>query len=279
MTRPSPEDLLRELGREDPDHRDRVPSDAMLEAWRRGELDSDQMREIQALLCDSAAARARLVHLAGLDASGPVGRVRDRVLGADSRPRARHHAPRWWRGAAAAAIVVLLAPVASRLVERCGGRQESIAAAPRALEFDVRVEGLARIRSVADLSEALPDTVIRVTVEPVQDAAAGLTFAVYRRQDGVLRRLGPDDGVEIATWRGSAAITASAATLVGASPGTREFFVVVVAGKDLPESVPIVSGDAAADLQVGTGGRVWRRTLTVLDADAVPGRPESEERR
>jgi len=263
MSAMTPEERLWKVSGVETDQGGTVPPDDVLRAYRAGRLPAPELERIERVLCRSARARERLAELAGTSLAVPRARIRRRVLESE-------RASRWrWpvgRAGSAAALLALAALGSFGYHWLSPDRAPAVAnPIPPGLEFDVRVEGLSVVRSSPGTTTALPGTTIRITVEPRQDAAAGLEFGIYTLRSGSARRLAPSAGLRLETARGAAVFTATAERLVGDAPGTHELFLVAAREGALPEAVTLYP-DRPVDelLAAASGGRVYRRTLTLL---------------
>jgi hypothetical protein len=254
MTSKTPREWLWELTAVESDSEVRV-SDDVLRAYRAGALEDAEARRVEAQLGRSADARARLAALAGTRIEPAPARVRRRIFGPAKSRRS------WLPFLTAAALAaVLVVPIARFMI----GREASML--PADLEYEVRIEALADVRSVADTSRALPDTRVRIVIEPNRDASARLEYGLYRRTPEGLERLTPGAGLDLETHRGSVVFTTRADSLVDAEPGDHEFVIAVAPEGTLPSTVADGPSRPASDvLRELSEGLVYRRTLTVVD--------------
>ena len=247
-------------------------SDDDLVAYRRGELDDEAAGRVERLLASDRRARHRLVELAGLDVAPPAA-VRDRVLAAlqgrreggavvdfEDRVPARRsrRTPRWLMPALAAAALlwVVLGP--------WGSADRSVVELPPEIAFELRVEGTSEVRStepsggeqgeVATLAERR----LRLVVEAVENAVAGLDYGVYARRGSDWILLGAADGVGIEVGRGTAVFEASAVSFVGKSPGRHALLLAVAPEGQLPTSFAVPNGSEPA-LVLADQSRGWVR--------------------
>jgi hypothetical protein len=252
------ERILRALADQDLDDDLPAPDDERLRAWREGRLSVEEARELEALLSHSAAGRRRLIELAGIpriDSSLPLRRVRKAVLG-EARPRHLWHSQRAWRSAAAIAAMLVLAVIGIFL------RQPAL---PKGLAYDVSARGLAEVRSgEATTSEvrAYPGTTVRIVLRPQGDSPAGLSFALFRREGGGLRRVREPEEVRLESERGSATFSGTASRVLATDvPGHYPVFVVVSARNRLPSHVETV------DALRSSGRLIYPMTITLLPED------------
>ena len=255
------ERLLRALAAEELDDGLPAPGDDRLRAWREGRLSEEEARELEGVLSRSASGRRRLIELAGiggmgspgLDRSLPLRRVRRAVLGGAVRTRLPRRA---WRSAAALAAMLVLAAIGVFL------RQPAL---PEGLAYDVSARGLAEVRSEEAAPgevRAHPDTTVRIVLRPRGDSPAGLSFALFRREPGGLRRVREPEEVRLEAERGSATFTGAAARVLATDvPGRYPVFVVVSASKRLPSRVETVD-----DLR-SSGRLIYPMTITLLRED------------
>jgi hypothetical protein len=251
------ERILHALAGEDLDDGLPAPDDERLRAWREGRLSEEEAREVEELLSRSAAGRRRLFEIAGVanltgvDRSLPLRRVRRAVLG-EARPG--RMAP--WTSVAAIAAMLMLAVIGIFL------RQPAL---PRGQAYDVSARGLADVRS----AEAAPgevrayaDTTVRIVLRPQGDSPAGLSFALFRREGGGLRRVREPEEVRVEAERGSATFSGAAARLLATGvPGRYPVFVVVSASKRLPSYVE------TPDALRSSGRLIYPMTITLLPED------------
>jgi len=151
-----------------------------------------------------------------------------------------------------------------------GGGRGNPADLPAEMEFTVGLEMLADMRSVPahrSTGTAHAETLVRIVIEPREEARAGLEFGLYREGGRVLERLTTGSGIRLETGRGTALFEAPAWRLVGAEPGSRDFLVAVASAGRLPEVLELTAGEEAAGaLAALSGGRVYRHTISVLPA-------------
>lgn len=259
------ESLLRALAAEELEDGAPAPADERLRAWREGRLPPEEERELEGLLAYSAAGRRRLRELGGaaglpestgIDHSLPLRRVRRAVL-AQAGPR-RRVAP-WISVAVAAAAMVLV-------LVGLFARQRGL---PEGLAYDVSTRGLAEMRSVEEGTgelRAYPDTPVRIVLRPRGDAAAGLTFALFRRESGRLRRVREPGEVRLADERGSAAFSGIAAKILATgAPGRYPLFVVVSSRASLPSVVELREGQDPAGALQASGRLVYPLKVILLE--------------
>jgi hypothetical protein len=266
--------LLRALADQEPDGDGDAPADERLAAYREGRLSAEEARELEGLLARSAAGRRRLLELAGIDQSLPLRRVRRAVLGQAVRQRSgRAGRPRQmtaWVSAAAVAATIVLALLV--LLPRPG-------ALPRGLAYDVSARGLAEVRSaeaVPSEVRAYPATAVRILLRPRGESPAGLSFALFRRQGGALRRVRQPEEVRLISDRGSATFTgAAAAVLATRIPGVYPLYAVISNRQELPARVELAPGEDPARTLAGSGRLVYPLRVTLLRDEP----PAEEERR
>ena len=245
-----------------------APADETLRAYRDGGLADEEARELEKVLARSAAGRRRLVELAGIDRSLPLRRVRKAVLGQRTR---RRRLATWTSVAAAAAMIVLA--VLTLLPRRQG--------LPAGLTYDVAARGLAERRSLDEPAGALrayPATTVRIQVRPRGDSPAGVVFALYRRQGGVLRRVQPPDEVRMTSERGSATFAGPAAGLLATrTPGIYPLLLVVTARDTLPSLIALEPGQVPAAALRAPGRLIYPLTVTLL-AEEPPAEERDDEK-
>jgi hypothetical protein len=256
-TPPEVERALRALGRLETEDGLPSPGDERLLAYREGTLREDEARELERQLARSAAGRRRLLELAGVDHSLPLRRVRRAVLGATG-PR-RRTAP--WLAAAALAASVLLAVLTFF---------PHHASLPAGLSYDVGAHGLAEVRSTGEVrseARAYPDTPLRIQAVPRGESPSGVSFALYRREDGALRRVREPEEVRVENDRGSAVFTGTAgAVLATRSPGVYPLFVIATTQPAPPALVRLEPGQDPAAALRGSGRLIYPVTVTLLRA-------------
>lgn len=262
--KPPDDELLWRLTEAGMDSDEATLGDETLRAYRSGALTADEADAVEAVLARSARARTRLHEIAGIATALPPVRVRRRLFDETSaRARGPLRMAAW---VAAAAATIAIVTVGYRFATR-----SSAVTLPAGLRFDLRVEGLAQVRGNEDrLPRALPDTTVRIFLEPQDRAVSGLAYGLYRKLPGELRRVMPGTELDVRETRGAVTFTARAAMIVGSSPGEREIFVVVAPGGPLPASVSLdpLQVEAAA-LEQATRGLVYRSVLTILDPEAI----------
>ncbi len=250
------ERILHALAAEDRDDGLPAPDDARLRAWREGRLSEEEAAEMEELLARSTAGRRRLIELAdvgtGVDRSLPLRRVRKAVLDG-ARPGLSR---RSWRTAAALAAMLALAVLGVFL------RQPAL---PKGLASVVSAGGLAEARpeeatvDKAGEVRAYPDTTVRIVLRPRGDSPAGLSYALFRREGGGLRRVRVPEEARLDVDRGSAGFTGAAARVLATGvPGRYPVFVVISASKRLPSYV-----ENPGDLR-SSGRLIYPMTITLL---------------
>ena len=242
MRVPEPDDLLWELPRAEEQDDRPAPVDAELRAYRAGALPSGEVTRLEWELSGSRAGRVRLAELAGITLA--------------RTERRRSLLERW--APAGLALAALLAVALLLVLNR---RDPALPA------FQVQVEGLAGERGGAGMARALPESAVRVRVEPKGEGRAGVRFTAYRLEEDALIRLEEPGEVTTEAGRGSAVLTARAERLVGSVPGTRPFFVVVNEKSHEPAPRVGVAGEGPEQsLRRAGAGQVHRVWLTILDA-------------
>jgi hypothetical protein len=251
--------VLRALADQDPDDGVPAPADERLLAYREARLTPDETRELESLLARSAAGRRRLLELAGVDRSLPLRRVRKAVLGAVDRRR--RVVP--WMSAAAVAASILLALLVFF------PRQHGL---PAGLAYDVAARGLAESRS-ADAApspmenpvRAYPGTPLRILVRPRGNVPAGVSFALFRREGGGLRRVRQPEEARLVGDRGSAAFEGAAARVLATrAPGAYPLYVVVYTGEEPPSRMKLEPGRDPVEQLRASGRLVYPMTVILL---------------
>ncbi len=244
-----------------------APGDERLRAYRAGGSSAGESRELEALLARSAAGRRRLLELAGVDRTLPLRRVRKAVLAAGARRRALP--PAAWAAAAAAAILVA---VLSALFLHTGE-------APGRAAYDVAARGLAEVRSGDPTPSPTPGpvrayagTTLRILVRAREDAPSGVSFALFRRADGALRRVPSPAEVRVEAERGSATFSGEAVRVLATRvPGDYPLYVVVSTAGEPPPVVAIAAGQAPVAALRSSGHLVYPLTIRLL-ADEPPAK-------
>jgi hypothetical protein len=237
-----------------------APADERLRAYREGTLSEDATKELERELARSAAGRRRLLELAGVDHSLPLRRVRRAVLGA-AGPR-RRTAP--WLAAAALAASIVLA-VLTLFPHH--------ASLPAGLAYDVGAHGLAETRAaggeVRSEARAYPDTPLRIQAVPRGESPAGVSFALFRLQDGSLSRVRVPDEARVETDRGSAVFTGTAGTVLATrSPGVYPLYVIAYPhGTPPPAYLRLEPGQDPAAALRSSGRLVYPVTVVLLRAE------------
>ncbi len=263
MNRREPDELLHRLAeRQSSGRSDAVLSidDASLEAYAEGRLSAAERLGVEAVLVDSASARSRLLELRGVDAAGPSPLLRRRVLEGIPRPRPRRR--RRWQAAVAAIAAVLLAVLGLQL--------QAPEPLPANLDFEVRAFGIADERGTVagDRVQALPDTILRFEVAPVDAAEADVAFGLYRCGKASCRRLAAADGLTVEAERGAALMFGRAEALLGSRAGSHVLWVVVARPGGLPHEIE-VSSDQTLSAALSAEGR--RRVIEQhIDLLAAP---------
>lgn len=268
-TPPAVERALRELSRLEADDERPAPGDERLRAYREGTLSEEETRELERELAHSAAGRRRLLELAGIDHSLPLRRVRRAVLGAIG-PR-RRTAP-WLAAAALAASLVLAVLIFFP-------RHPAL---PAGLAYDVGAHGLAEARSEGEVrseARAYPDTPLRIQAVPRGESPAGISFALYRREDGVLRRVREPEEVRVETDRGSVVFTGKAGMVLATrAPGVYPLYVIATTHETPPALVRLEAGQDPAAALRNSGRLVYPVKVTLLRAEP-PAENGSDERK
>ncbi len=247
-------ELLWRLAGGDPGN-DPPPPDEVLVAYREGRLSPAEEEALETLLIASRPARERLVALAGVTLPTPRPSVRTHVLARrpDRRPRVL-----WWTAAAAAALLLVFGLTVLRPPRL-----------PSDATFTATLTGLAQSRSAPGAgetpettrkTEALPDTRVRILVEPEGPARAGVEFGLYRPAGSRLERLTPSHELRLDVGRGVARFEATARHLVGEVPGAHWLYVVVAEAGDLPRGATLAAGE---DPVAHLAGRERRRVLPI----------------
>lgn len=251
------EKILRALADQDPDDGLPAPGDERLRAYREGRLNPGETAELEGLLARSAAGRRRLLELAGVDQSLPLRRVRKAVLAGAGR--SRRMAP--WISTAAAAVAAAIVLALLTFFPRPHGL-------PAGLAYDVGAQGLAEVRSAEELPSvvrAYPATPVRILVRPRGDSPAGVSFALFRREGGALRRVRQPEEVRRVSDRGSAAFEGAAASLLATRvPGAYPLFVVAYNLKEPPARVELAPGQDPAAALRDSGRLVYPVTINLL---------------
>lgn len=262
-----------------------VPADALLAAYRAGRLPEEEARRLEALLGRSAAARARLAHLAGVAPAAPTPDARRRTLEVLGRPPQRRSSGRptaWnpaWRWAAAAVLAVSV----GALLTWSPGSPAPQPATPLP-ELHASIYGRAEVRSApagnaGRSAVASPDTRVEITAV-LDPPRAGLEVALYALGGGgeTFERL-----PAVPHWesRSTATFHVGAAELAGPEPGMVRLFVVAGEEGRLPARATMKPGaetPAAEALAAALGGGLQARVepLTLEIAPEPPFEPPLE---
>jgi hypothetical protein len=106
---------------------------------------------------------------------------------------------------------------------------------------------------------------VRILLRPRGDSPAGLSFALFRREDGVLRRVRQPAEVRLASDRGSAAFEGVAARVLATrAPGVYPLYVVVSTREEMPSLVEIGTARDPAGALRASGRLVYPVTVTLL---------------
>jgi hypothetical protein len=243
------------------------PGDERLLAYREGALSEDEEREVERVLARSAGGRRRLLELAGIDRSLPLRRVRRAVLAA-AGPRRRMARMTPWLGAAALAASIVLA------VLTFFPHHTSL---PAGLVYGVGAQGLAAVRSEGEAggearayADVYADTPLRIFVRPRGDSPSGVSFALFRRETGALRRVRQPEEVRVENDRGSATFEGTAGTVLATrSPGVYPLFVVAYIQEPPPAFVRLEPGQDPAAILRDSGRLVYPVRVTLL-RDGTP---------
>jgi hypothetical protein len=235
---------LADLADEDRDDNLPAPDDRQLSAYRAGSLSAEETRELEGGLARSSAGRRRLLQLAGIDRSLPLRRVRKAVL---AQAGGRRRSP----NRAALSAMVALAAMVILAVLVVFPRQGAL---PAGLAYDVSARGQAEVRATEEVRgevRAWPATTLRIFLRPRGESPSGVWFALFRSEDGALRRVRQPEEVRLESDRGSASFAGTAARVLGtAAPGVHPLYVVVSAREKLPPRVDLEPGqDPAAALR------------------------------
>ncbi|MCH9650407.1 MAG: hypothetical protein K0U98_19395 [Deltaproteobacteria bacterium] len=238
----------------------RIPDDDTLRAFRDDELNEDRTKEVETSLAASQQARERLAVLAGVPLSTPDPAIREAILDQSFPLPRTEPARRWWPAVAGLAAAAMVAAVVSFPLLKTP-------ALPEQVGYEVSMTGLATERSTTEareLVQALPETRVRISVEPTGMSIDGLEIGLYRQSKLRLHRLIPDSHLRLETHRGAGLFEAAAADLVGAEPGIHSLYVVVAQRRDLPSEVVLHPGDDPLEaLEQGSRRRAYVRQIKV----------------
>ena len=99
---------------------------------------------------------------------------------------------------------------------------------------------------------AYPATPVRILVRPRGDSPAGVSFALFRREGGALRRVRQPEEVRLVSDRGSAAFEGAAASLLATrAPGAYPLYIVAYNLKEPPPRVELAPGQDPAARAAG----------------------------
>jgi hypothetical protein len=255
------ERALRALAELEVDDRLPAPADERLLAYREGRLGEEETREMERVLAHSASGRRRLLELAGVDRSLPLRRVRKAVLAA-TQPRrpARRITP--WLGAAALAASVVLA------VLLFSPRHPSL---PAGLAYEVGAQGLAETRSGGEVqaeTRVYADTPLRILVQPRGESPSGVSFALYRLENGALRRVRQPAEVREENDRGSVTFAGTASIVLATrAPGVYPLFVVAYTQEPPSGRIGLEPGQDPVAVLRDSGRLVYPVKVTLLRDD------------
>jgi len=235
---------LADLADEDRNDSLPAPDDSRLSAYRAGSLSPEETRELEGVLAHSSAGRRRLLEISGIDRTLPLRRVRKAVL---AQAGGRRRAP----GRPATAALVALAAMIVLAVLVVFPRQGAL---PAGLAYDVSARGQAEVRAIEETRGEVrvwPATTLRIFLRPRGESPSGVWFALFRSEDGALKRVRQPEEVRLESDRGSASFSGTAARVLGtAAPGVHPLYVVVSAREKLPSRVDLEPGqDPAAALR------------------------------
>ncbi len=261
------ERALRELADLETDDGLPAPGDEQLLAYRAGALSEEEEREVERVLAHSAGGRRRLLELAGVDRSLPLRRVRRAVLAATG-PRRRMARRTPWLGAAALAASIVLA------VLTFFPHHTSL---PAGLAYGVGAQGLAEVRSEGEAggearayADVYADTPLRIFVRPRGDSPSGVSFALFRREVGALRRVRQPEEVRVENDRGTATFEGTAGIVLATrAPGVYPLFVVAYIQEPPPAFVRLEPGQDPAAILRDSGRLVYPVRVTLL-RDGTP---------
>jgi hypothetical protein len=142
------------------------------------------------------------------------------------------------------------------------------ASLPAGLAYDVGARGLAEVRSEEEIhgeARAYADTPLRILVRPRGESSADVSFALYRREDGALRRVRQPAEVRLENDRGSATFEGTAGIVLATrDPGVYPLFVVASIQEPPPAFVRLEPGQDPAAALRDSGRLVYPVTVTLL---------------
>lgn len=255
------EERLWEIAEVVPDRSCETLSDATLAAYCEGRLDAEQSARVEASLIGSAELRRRLIERAGDGVLQPPEWIWQSL---QHGGRGRDGSRRGWLAAAAALLVLTLVPATWWVLQP---RDEL----PRsAYLFDVRVEGLAELRSEASGALAHPDTRVRILIAPGATPRAAVRYALYRDEAGRLVRISEGEMLRNERERGSALFEVRADRLVDPSPGEHRFYVVASSAAT-PRTIDTRENETPLQaLERATAGRAEAHDLRIVPPPALP---------
>ena len=243
-----------------------APGDERLLAYREGRASEEEARELERELARSASGRRRLLELAGIDRSLPLRRVRKAVLAAAvlaaSEPQRSRQRLTPWLGAAALAASVVLA------VLLFFPRHPAL---PAGLAYDVGARGLAETRSEEEVraeTRVYADTPLRILVRPRGESPSGVSFALYRQENGALRRVRQPAEVREENDRGSVTFVGTAGIVLATrAPGVYPLFVVAYTQEPPSGRVRLEPGQDPVAALRDSGRLVYPVRVTLLRDD------------
>lgn len=255
------ERALRALADLETDDSVAAPADERLLAYREGRASEEEARELERELAHSASGRRRLLELAGIDRSLPLRRVRKAVLAASEPQRPRQRLTPWLGAAALAASVVLA-------VLLFFPRHPSL---PAGLAYDVGVRGLAETRSEEEAhaeTKVYADTPLRILVRPRGESPSGVSFALYRQENGALRRVRQPAEVQEKNDRGSVTFVGTAGIVLATrAPGVYPLFVVAYTQEPPSGRVRLEPGQDPVAALRDSGRLIYPVRITLLRDD------------
>ncbi len=239
--------------------------EALLEAYREGNLDADEAARVELKLADSPEARAALRALAGVDprasAATPPAAVRESVLGQfdEQRPALpdppRVQQRRMLRTLLPAAIFVTLV-FGLQIFYR------PLRELP-ATEIDVSNASAVRSGPAAafagnDRFTGLADDRLKIRVRPTRDAVPGVEYGLYRWRGDSIERIDDEQWVRREDANESSELLVEASNLVSAPVGDRVAWIVAAWRGELPDEIAVPPGSderTVLDLLTDAGRR------------------------
>ena len=269
----------------DQESNERIPTDALLDDYRRGRLEPRQRERIEWALTRSGRARRRLFDIAELPVPRRVERVRRRLfegepLGTGDRPRGwGDRSSAWWNlPSVRLAVGVALAAIAVAIFLRPTAPAPAITEAGELPEYVVRARGLAARRDAGRLPSdhevrVTADGRLRIFVEPVDVGVPDVRFGLFRETASGLERIAPGIAGDFDIVRGAASIELAVDGVIALEPRAegdvsepRPRLWITVGAQDAPVTLDCADADRCRDRLEETAARVFPLSITLDDS-------------